>query len=89
VTRSGNSASQLDSCHRRVRNGRLKEETMADNKKKRGAADRRQVAAGEGYEVNYFATKHDITREQARNLIARVGNDRTKLNAAASKLKKR
>ena len=62
---------------------------MPDNKRKRGAADRRKVAAGEGYEVNYFANKHGITREQSRNLIARIGNDRNKLNAAAGKLKKR
>lgn len=53
------------------------------------AQDRGRVAAGQGYEVNYFATKHGITREQARDLIARIGNDRTKLNAAAEALKKR
>jgi len=60
---------------------------MADNKSKRGAADRRQVASGEGYEVNYFARKHGITKDQAQDLIKRVGNDRDKLNAAAQKLK--
>jgi hypothetical protein len=60
---------------------------MADNKSKRGGADRRQVAAGEGYEVNYFARKHGITKQQAEDLIKRVGNDREKLNAAAAKLK--
>ncbi|MCC7348905.1 MAG: DUF3606 domain-containing protein [Variibacter sp.] len=62
---------------------------MADNKSKRGAADRRKVSGSEGYEVNYFATKHGITREQARNLIAKVGNDRDKLNKAAARIKKR
>jgi hypothetical protein len=51
--------------------------------------DRRKVAAGQGYEVNYFATKHGLTREQARELISRIGNDRTKLNAAAERLSKR
>lgn len=60
---------------------------MADNKSKRGGADRRTVAAGEGYEVRYFARKHGITKDQAETLIKRVGNDRTKLNAAAEKLK--
>ncbi|TVV76446.1 DUF3606 domain-containing protein [Sphingomonas solaris] len=60
---------------------------MADNKTKKGGADRRQVAAGEGYEVSYFARKHKISRNQATTLIKRVGNDREKLNAAASKLK--
>lgn len=61
---------------------------MADNKSKRGAADRAKVAAGEGYEVNYFARKHGITTDQARDLVKRIGNDRDKLNAAAAKLKK-
>lgn len=61
---------------------------MADNKSKRGGADRRQVAGGEGYEVNYFARKHGISKDQAQDLIKRVGNDRQKLNAAAAKLKK-
>ena len=39
---------------------------MADDKTKRGGADRRTVAAGEGYEVGYFAKKHGITRDQAQ-----------------------
>lgn len=60
---------------------------MADNKSKRGAADRRQIAAGEGYEVNYFAKKHGISKDQAQKLIAKVGANREKLNAAAEKLK--
>ena len=60
---------------------------MRTPKTKRGAAqDRRQVAAGQSYEVNYFATKHGITRAQARELISRIGNDRQKLNAAAGRL---
>jgi hypothetical protein len=61
---------------------------MADNKSKRGGSDRRRVAGGEGYEVNYFARKHGIPRPEAAALIKRVGNDRAKLNAAADKLKK-
>ena len=62
---------------------------MADDKSKQGKGDRSKVAAGEGYEVAYFAQKHDITAEQARELIARFGNDRGKLDAAAAELKKR
>ncbi len=62
---------------------------MADDKRKRGPGDRRQVAAGEGYELNYFATKHSISRDAARKLIDRIGNDRKKLNAAAQKLRAR
>ena len=61
---------------------------MADDKSKRGGSDRRTVAGGEGYEVGYFARKHGITRDTAEKLIKQVGNDREKLNAAASKLKK-
>lgn len=61
---------------------------MADDKSKRGAADRRRVAAGEGYEVGYFARKHGIGKGKAEKLIKHVGNDRNKLNAAAEKLKK-
>ena len=60
---------------------------MADNKTKRGGSDRRRVAAGESYEVGYFARKHGISRGEAEKLINRVGNNREKLNAAASKLK--
>ena len=63
---------------------------MRKPKTKRGRAqDRRLVAGGEGYEVNYFATKHGITREQARDIIGRIGNDRAKLNTAAERLKKK
>ena len=59
---------------------------MADNKSNRGGRDRSRVAAGQGYELGYFARKHGISRDQARSLIDRVGNDRAKLNAAAEKL---
>ena len=48
-------------------------------------ADRSKVAAGQGYEVTYFARKHGITKEQATKLIKDIGNDREKLNAAAAK----
>jgi hypothetical protein len=60
---------------------------MADSKTNRGGRDRGRVAAGQGYELRYFARKHGITLDQARDLIKKVGNDRTKLNAAAEKLK--
>lgn len=60
---------------------------MADDKSKIGGSDRKQVAAGEDYEVDYFAGKHGISREQAKQLIAKHGNDREKLDAAAERLK--
>ncbi|MBD8679863.1 DUF3606 domain-containing protein [Sphingomonas sp. CFBP 13720] len=56
---------------------------MVDDKTKQGQQDRSRVAGGEPYEVAYFAQKHGITQEQARELIARVGNDRAKLDEAA------
>jgi hypothetical protein len=60
---------------------------MADDKTKTGGDDRRQVAGGETYEVDYFAEKHGITRDQAHELIERHGNDRATLDAAARRLK--
>jgi len=62
---------------------------MADDKRKRGAPDRRTVSGKEGYEVAYFARKHAITLDAARRLIEKVGNNREKLNRAAIAMKKR
>ena len=62
---------------------------MADDKSKTGGGDRKRVAAGQGYEVNYFARKHGLTTEQAREIIERFGNDREKLNAEAEKASKK
>jgi hypothetical protein len=36
--------------------------------------------------VRYLAEKHGISVEQARDLIARYGNDRQKLDEAAKRL---
>jgi hypothetical protein len=61
--------------------------TMATAQTTRGRnQDRSRVAGGQGYEVNYFARKHGITAQQARDLIKEIGNDRDKLNAAAARL---
>ena len=60
---------------------------MADDKSKTGAADRARVAGDEDYEVGYFAERHGISREQARQLIEQHGNDRATLDRAAEKLK--
>jgi iron-sulfur cluster repair protein YtfE (RIC family) len=57
---------------------------MVDDLSKTGAGDRDTVAAGETYEVDYFARKHDLTREETRALIAEVGNDRKTLEAAVA-----
>jgi hypothetical protein len=60
---------------------------MADNPSLRGERDRDRVAGAEGYEVEYFARKHEITIEQARQLIREHGNNRVTLDAAAERLK--
>jgi hypothetical protein len=59
---------------------------MADDKSIIGDGDRSRVAAGQDYELDDFAQKHGITRDQARSLIERFGNDREKLDEAAAQL---
>jgi hypothetical protein len=59
---------------------------MADNKSNRGKQDRARVAAGEPYEVTYFAQKHAITKELALKIIAETKGNREEANAAAEKL---
>lgn len=58
---------------------------MADDKGKRGTRDRATVAGNETYEVDYFADKHGMTRQEAHVLIDRVGNSRSALDAAVRK----
>jgi hypothetical protein len=61
---------------------------MADNKQNPGEPDRSRVSGSEDYEVRYFANKHGISMDQARQLIAKHGNQREALDAAAEQLKK-
>jgi hypothetical protein len=51
---------------------------------KRISIRRRQ--SDEPYSVDYFARKHDISVEQARDLMRKIGRDREKLDEAAAKL---
>jgi hypothetical protein len=60
---------------------------MTDDPNKRGEPDRSKVSGGQSYEVGYFATKHGLSIEQARELINRAGNNREKLDEAAKRLK--
>ncbi len=60
---------------------------MSDNRNNAGGRDRATVAADEPYEVQYFADKHGISLQQARDLIDRIGNNRVALDKAASGLK--
>jgi hypothetical protein len=62
---------------------------MADDKSKVGAQDRSRVAGDERYEVDYFARKHGISKEQAQGLIDKHGNSREVLDRVAEAMKKR
>jgi hypothetical protein len=46
----------------------------------------RRRQSDEPYSVDYFARKHDISTEQARELMRRLGRNRDKLNEVAAKL---
>lgn len=59
---------------------------MSDEKSIIGGRDRSRVAGGQDYELDDFAQKHGISRDQARSLIERFGNDRERLDQAAAQL---
>jgi hypothetical protein len=50
--------------------------------------DRSRVSADQDYEVRQLAEKHGLSPTQIRELIARVGNDRGKLEEEAKKLRR-
>jgi len=50
-----------------------------DDKNKRDARDRNQVAGNEDYEIDYLVKKHGVSRDQVKAAIQEVGNDREKL----------
>jgi len=58
-----------------------------DDKSHRGEPDRSRVSGSENYEVDHFAKKHGLTRQQARDLIKKHGSNRKELDAAAERLK--
>lgn len=62
-----------------------KAKTSGDNKAKRGKPDRSRVAAGEPYEVAYFARKHKISAAEARAILKEAGADRDAANALAKR----
>lgn len=62
---------------------------MMPNRSEDGRGERRRrFAAGEGYVPEYLASKHGISTQQARDLIAEVGSDRERLNLAASTVRR-
>jgi hypothetical protein len=60
---------------------------MADNKKKRGKADRARVSGSDPSEVRYFAKKNRMTPAAVRKLIKKIGNSRKKLEAAVKRMR--
>jgi hypothetical protein len=57
---------------------------MTDNKDLRGGQDRAKVSGSEPYEVEYFANKHGISMDRAREIIRQAGNDRAKADQLAN-----
>jgi hypothetical protein len=55
-------------------------------RKKRSGSNIQRGRLDEPYSVEYFASKHDISRDQARELMRKIGRDRDKLNEAAAKI---
>jgi hypothetical protein len=63
-----------DAIHRR-------EDGMADNKKKRGGADRALIALGEKYEVSYWSKKFKVTPAKLKYAVRKVGHSAKKVEA--------
>jgi hypothetical protein len=61
---------------------------MADDRANRGEPDRSKVSGSEDYELDYLARQYGMTRQQARDLVKRVGNSRAKLDEAAKQMKR-
>ncbi|MER9655753.1 DUF3606 domain-containing protein [Mesorhizobium sp. M0152] len=59
---------------------------MTDDKTKRDFRDRDRVSGDEEYEVGYLASKFGLSIPQARDLIARHGNNRETLEREAKAL---
>jgi hypothetical protein len=58
---------------------------MSDDKSKVGQQDRSRVSASEPYEVEYFAQKHHLTQQRAREIIEKHGPSREACDQAASR----
>jgi hypothetical protein len=49
---------------------------MADDKNKKDERDRSRVSGSEEYELQYLAEKLNVSTEEIRNAIEKVGNNR-------------
>ena len=52
---------------------------MADDKNLRGGQDRSRVSGSEEYELQYLAEKLNVSTEEIRKAIEKVGNSREKV----------
>ena len=59
---------------------------MSDDKSKVDNRDKFPVAGGQDYEIDYLVDQAGITRDQARELIKRYGNNREVLMSHARSL---
>jgi len=62
---------------------------MADNKKKRGGADRALIALGEKYEVAYWSKKLKVTPAKLKYAVKKVGHSAKKVEAYIQEQKHR
>jgi len=60
---------------------------MADDVSNDGAQNSARVSGEQSYEVSYFADKHRITMQQARELIRKHRSNRAMLENEAAKLR--
>jgi hypothetical protein len=65
-----------------------RENEMTDNKQHVGEPDRSRVSSSEDHELRHFAKKHHISVQEARELIAKHGNNLRALAAAAERLRR-
>lgn len=76
---------ELNSIHIAVvlasRGAVQRENVMADNKKKRGGADRALIALSETYEVAYWSKKFKVTPAKLKYAVKKVGHSAKKVEA--------
>lgn len=59
---------------------------MPDDPDNKEARERNRVVAAQDHEIEYFAASHGLSKQEVRDLIARVGNDRETLEREVAKL---
>jgi hypothetical protein len=60
---------------------------LTNDKPQHGRPERALASEDERYDVAFFANKHGITRDDARDIVQRFGPSRRKCDAAAERLK--